>query len=204
MSNKTRRSQKLEQIRQPLSSVKVVDTKNNIKSTQDLIDTAKEVAKENMGIEKPNVVLVNLPKNLAERYKSGSDIEYQLFKLFKWSINENGNSIHCTCCEPKKNPRILKWVCAYWDQKFALQMDDIKRDGIKEIYVYQNQVAENKVFGEDLQVPEWTVKSFAQTQDDKNHPTFDIKFKSQLFANRWMNWLKETYPKLRLVKEVSF
>ena len=120
-------------------------------------------------------------------------------------MNENGNSIHCTCCDSKKNPRILKWICAYWDQKFALQMDDIKRCGIQEVYVYQNQVAENIVFGNDIYIsPEWTVKSLAQTQDDKNHPTFDIKFKSQLFANRWMNWLKETYPKLRLVKEVAF
>lgn len=201
----TRRSKKLEQIRKPISSIKVVETKNSIKSTKDLVDTARKVAKENLGLEKPNVVLVNLPKNLAERYKSGSDFEYQLFKLFKWSIKEKGGtSIHCTCCDPKKSPRILRWIQDYWDQKFTLQMDDIKRDGIKEVYVYQNQVTENTVFGEDRYMPDLVSRSFAQTQADQNHPTFDIKFKSSLFATRWMNWLKETYPNLRLVKESEF
>ena len=191
MENK--RLAKLKAITKPIP--KVIKSKDTtLKSTEDLVNKAKSNPKD--------IILVNLPKNLSERYKQGDFFTYSILKNFKFVISEKSSVVHTTQCLLKPEDELssldlyttdliydgLKFM---WGYRKLHDKNNLSQEGIKDIDIYKISITpEVSYFNEDLT----TAYRIA----------FDIKFKTKTHAHRWLRNMLESYPKLRVVKEVKY
>jgi broad specificity polyphosphatase/5'/3'-nucleotidase SurE len=194
---KTKRQAKLKAItKTPPKNIKSYD--KTIKTTKKLIKKVVEEKKSN------NIVLVNIPKDLAERYKKGDFVNYNLFKNFKFVISENSKTVHAVqhtiddgkLINMETNSHID--ICTYiknglnfyWTSKFNYDKDSLKQQGIESVDIY-------KTYCEYAWNDTSVIKSSARV-------AFDLTFKTETHAHRWLRLMTESYPDLRIVKEIKY